>query len=903
MIDAGTLSAVLGGRPKAGGGFMACCPAHEDSSPSLSIDHGDNGKPIFRCFSGCSQQAILDALRGIGLWPGDDNLATSHQDMAAVQELSKKREAERQTKRAIAANKAKSIWQASTLALANHPYLDRKQVQPAETLREIDFATLVRIIGYHPHANGQTLTPGRILVVPVMIGDCLTTCEFIDEAGSKTALLGGQKSGGMWAAQKFPPGDGYGLSIILGEGVATILSAREATGHCGVAALSCGNLMAVAEKLRQRYPAADIIVLADLGNGQSKAEEAARIIGGRLAVPHFGAGCGKEATDFNDLHVLRGLNAVRQQIEAAKAIADGDVGDNGDILAQSGENIAPDGDKPSGALGTTNFWVGEKGVFFKPDSPEESPLWICSRLDVSAMTRDQDGESWGRLLEFRDPDGRLHQWACPLELFAGDGSEFRRLLLAMGLQISPAAKARQLLASYVQTWQVKARATCTDRTGWHGLAYVLPDETVGPSEERILLQTLGEPPRMRQAGTLSDWRDTIASFCVGNSRLTVSVSLAFATPLLALVGDESGGVHWTGGSSTGKTTSLRLATSVWGGAEFLYRWRATGNGLEAIAQAHNDGLLVLDELAQVDPREAGEIAYMLANGKGKQRARRDGLMRRAATWRLLFLSAGEIGLADHMLAAGKASRAGQEVRLADVPADAGKGYGIFERLHSFPSGAALAEHLNKAVEHCHGTVIRLYLRQLTQVSRDQLISSIEALRRDFLNDHVPARADGQARRVASRFALIAAGGELATRFGLTGWPIGEAIEGAAVCYVAWLDRRGGAGCQETTMALAQVRHFIEAHGESRFSDLDKPSDRPTINRAGYRRRHDSGGVEFLMLPEVFRQEICAGLDYRQVARVLRERGILKTEGPDRFTIKPRDLGRVYCLKGGIDNEG
>lgn len=609
-----------------------------------------------------------------------------------------------------------------------------------------------------------------------------------------------------------------------------------------------------------------------------------------------------ESIDFNDLHRLEGIHAVQRQIELAKPITDGDTGNDGDTLANKGLEVPPVDDGVPGTLGTSGFWVNNKGVYFKPDNPEKSPIWICSRLDVSAMTRDQDGEAWGRLLEFQDPDGRLHKWACPLELLAGDGSEFRRVLLAMGLQISPAAKARQFLANYVQTWRVKARATCTDKSGWHGSAYVLTDETIGENEERVLLQTLGEPPRLRQSGTLMDWLKNVSRFCVGNSRLTVSVSAAFATPLLNLIGDESGGVHWTGGSSTGKTTALKLASSVWGGPEFLHRWRATGNGLEAIAQAHNDGLLVLDELAQVDPREAGEIAYMLANGKGKHRARRDGQARKSATWRLLFLSAGEIGLADHMLAAGKTSRAGQEVRLADVPADAGKGHGIFEELHDFPSGAALAEHLNKEVENYHGTAIRAFLLQLVQVPREQLTKSIETLRADFLSDNVPEGSDGQARRVASRFALIAAGGELATRFGLTGWPVGEAIEDAAVCYQAWLDRRGGGGSQEVTSALAQVRHFLEAHGESRFSDLTKSTDRPTINRAGYRRRDDKGGIEYLILPEVFRREVCTGLDYRHVARALRDRGLLKTEAPDRLTIKPRDLGRVYCVKEGLENE-
>jgi putative DNA primase/helicase len=101
---------------------------------------------------------------------------------------------------------------------------------------------------------------------------------------------------------------------------------------------------------------------------------------------------------------------------------------------------------------------------------------------------------------------------------------------------------------------------------------------------------------------------------------------------------------------------------VYGGADYLNRWRATTNGLEALAAIRSDTLLILDELSQVDPREAGEIAYMLANGSGKSRANRNGNTRMRHEWRLLFLSAGEIGLAQHLASAGKRIKAGQEVR-------------------------------------------------------------------------------------------------------------------------------------------------------------------------------------------------------------------------------------------------
>ncbi len=139
----------------------------------------------------------------------------------------------------------------------------------------------------------------------------------IDETGRKSILSGSKKAGCWWAAQAMPEAPTH---LLIGEGIATVLSACEATGWPGVAALSCGNLKSVAQAMRQRYPETKIIILADLGNGQGKAEEAAKAIGGRLAVPDFGVDRSEAQTDFNDLAKDQGLEVIREQIKHAKKI-------------------------------------------------------------------------------------------------------------------------------------------------------------------------------------------------------------------------------------------------------------------------------------------------------------------------------------------------------------------------------------------------------------------------------------------------------------------------------------------------------------------------------------------------------------------------------------------------------
>ena len=127
---------------------------------------------------------------------------------------------------------------------------------------------------------------------------------------------------------------------------------------------------------------------------------------------------------------------------------------------------------------------------------------------------------------------------------------------------------------------------------------------------------------MPSCGTLDQWRYNIAKYTVGNNLLALCISGAFVAPLLKILGEPSRGGNLSGHSQTGKTTLIRCAMSANGPAEeeYIRTWRATANGLEAVAAENNDFLSVLDELSQANPHEAGSVVYMMGNSAGKQRA-------------------------------------------------------------------------------------------------------------------------------------------------------------------------------------------------------------------------------------------------------------------------------------------
>jgi uncharacterized protein (DUF927 family) len=407
------------------------------------------------------------------------------------------------------------------------------------------------------------------------------------------------------------------------------------------------------------------------------------------------------------------------------------------------------------------------------------------------------------------------------------------------------------------------------------------------------------------SGTAEDWRTHIGILCTGNSRLLLAASCAFVGPVLSVFGAESGGVHLIGDSSIGKSTALKVAVSICGEPKFIQSWRNTANGLEAKAAAHNDATLFLDELAELDPREASEIAYLLANGQGKGRMSRSIAVRAQLTWRLLFVSSGEISLSEHAASAGRKTKGGIDVRLLNIPADPGCGMGLFEDLHDHASPAAFADSLCAMAERYYGATFRSFVRKLV-AKRTESERAVNAVRRKFLKC-VPINAVGEVKRAADRFALIAAAGELASRYELTGWEKGAALNAATRCYEDWLAQRGTTGSADLYKAVRQVRAFLEKHGSSRFQFVrgGSTAEEAVIHdRVGFRRINGSTGeCEFLMLPETFKGEVCKGFSYLTVINELERLGFARCQRPA-ATIKTSLPGfqkdvHVFCIRPAI----
>lgn len=511
----------------------------------------------------------------------------------------------------------------------------------------------------------------------------------------------------------------------------------------------------------------------------------------------------------------------------------------------------------------------------KGDDAPAGREWICSPFEMIGACRDPHGRGWGKWLRWRDADGRIHARHVADAALQGDPASLCAMLADEGLSINRSQQ--RALAIYLGVASVKTRVTIVHRTGWHDIGgpqvFVLPEETIGPKgSERVILDASAVGP-YEARGTLKDWQNGVGALSSGHALPVLAISAAFAGPLLALAGQEGGGVNIFGGSSKGKTTIIQLAASVWGkGASpgYVRAWRATANGLEGAAASASDTVLILDELGIVDARDAASSLYGLANGTGKARAARDGSLREPKSWRVLILSTGEVPTETKLAEdRGRKARAGQLVRMLDIPADRGEGFGAFD--HGGPDGdaGALAKAFKHAAVSAYGTAGPEFVRRI--ISEEVTGEDVRDLMANFMGANLPARSDGQIDRAAQRLGLIAAAGELAAAVGLVPWQPREAWNAAAWALAQWIEGRGGTEPAEIRQAIEQVRLFIEQHGESRFEPLDDSDARPVNNRAGWR-KGGGPGREWMIPPEVWKSEICAGLDPTMVARTLAGRG-------------------------------
>jgi putative DNA primase/helicase len=233
-VNAESIAKALGGR-KAGGGWTARCPAHDDRTPSLSIPDADDGKVLVRCHAGCDQERVIATLRSRGLWMETGPRRFIRSAPRATSTSQPDRDDSKRSKAALA------IWQSATSAGGSlvEIYLGSRglHLPPTPTLRF--------------HAGLKHPSGG---IWPAMIALVTRGTDDMPLAIHRTYLA---RDGGRKAPvdpQKMMLGPCHGGTLrlaapghmlLVGEGIETCLAAMQATDHPAWAALSTSGLRAL----------------------------------------------------------------------------------------------------------------------------------------------------------------------------------------------------------------------------------------------------------------------------------------------------------------------------------------------------------------------------------------------------------------------------------------------------------------------------------------------------------------------------------------------------------------------------------------------------------------------------------------------------------------------------------
>ncbi|OIQ83195.1 DNA primase TraC [mine drainage metagenome] len=337
-----------------------------------------------------------------------------------VIEAKAKAEAETATEQAAAREQA-ILTLAEAVAAQSHDYLTRKGVQ----------------------AHGAKLHDGRlVLTIRDGSGD-LQSLQFIGTDGGKKYLPGGKVKGGYFSIGKGKP-DGV---ICVCEGFATGASINESTGYAVAVAFDCGNLLSVARVMRAKFPDIRLIICADddyrtNGNpGITKATEAAHAVDGLVAVPDFGNDRPDGATDFNDLHQLDGVEAVRKCIEAAalSPVAVLNVVGGIEALTEEADAVGSAPATPSTDDEVIAWLAGMKPLAYERVRVDQAKLMGCRPAVLDALVKSaRNDDTEAERLPFPEVEPH-HSPIDPAQLLGEVSDTIRRFIVLDDEQADAAA--------------------------------------------------------------------------------------------------------------------------------------------------------------------------------------------------------------------------------------------------------------------------------------------------------------------------------------------------------------------------------------------------------------------------------------------------------------------------------
>ncbi|WP_057532899.1 DUF927 domain-containing protein, partial [Yersinia pseudotuberculosis] len=665
-----------------------------------------------------------------------------------------------------------------------------------------------------PSPSKALLSDGSLLLVLQGMDGTTTGAQVINPDGSKRLLAGTTKKGSFIPVRlQSPTEDEQPVTVLIAEGYATGVTVSLLGNGVVLAALDEGNLIHVAKVCRAKWPLAKIIIAADndwhepgecdekgkpkQNIGAISAEKAAISVSGWVTTPPT-----HHKADWDDYRQQNGTEAATRafteslyQPKGASMSVQLKAIEGGKKDRQQTDPLKPHIISRKDGV----YWITPK---VDKDSGEiiSNESWLCSPLEVIGTGRDDKDQY---LIIRWLPIGEDIPTTAAVPLADIGEREGWRTLKAGGVNVTTKSTLRAILADWLQRsgsleiWRV------AQATGWQCGAYIMPDgEIIGTPEKPVLFNGRSAAAAGYIVnGTPEGWRDSVARLARGNPSMMAGIGAALAAPLIGLAGADGFGIHFYEQSSSGKTTTANIASSLYGEPDALrLTWFGTALGIANEAAAHNDGLMPLDEVGQgADPDSVAKSAYTLFNGVGKLQGAKEGGNRDLKRWRTVALSTGEMDIETFIASSGRKVKAGQLVRLLNIPLEKAHQH------HETPNGKAHADALKDAYQRNYGAAGRYWIKHLADHQQQAVAAVREAESR--WRSLIPADYGEQVHRVAARFAVL----EAALLFGrvVTGWDEQECRDAAQHNFNAWI-KEFGTGNKKHQQIIELTEGFLNA---------------------------------------------------------------------------------------------
>ena len=418
----------------------------------------------------------------------------------------------------------------------------------------------------------------------------------------------------------------------------------------------------------------------------------------------------------------------------------------------------------------------KNGVFFHYDDDEAQR--VADPIRVLAVGKGLQDKLSYTVLELMDRDGKWCKAVVRSSLLTAKATDFKEQLTDVYNYQLPNRKCIPRMIDELASKKPKRRIAVTVVPGWQGTRYAHPRKIIkqkGDDWECLF----ADNPNVHLAdfhcsGTLGEWKSRVALCCRLSTRLRLAVGAPFAAVILRRINIDSFGFHFVGPTSSGKTLSLRIASSVPGfnSKAGVTSWDGTPTGFEQLALGRRDNLLPLDETGLVagDSKAVAKFVQLTTF-----RLSNNGLKIRAGHYtrrhvvdsgtRNIVVSSGE-----DVLPVGGQIR-GQDVRLIQIPACVSSFGDIFDANHA-------TAKVGNSVEQRESFVIRLEAatRQFQGIAHLEFVrllvddSDADRKLKAAVDEFIKRAPVPQSRRVFARlrrrFAAVYAGMTLAIDYNI-----------------------------------------------------------------------------------------------------------------------------------------